>query len=122
MRDHMKRLFFGPRPSICIFHHEVTKCKRGLKGVITIHNNILVFGSNATDHNINLENCVKRAEETGVRLKLSKSTFLIPEVRWFGRIFSHTGISADSGKTSTNVEARHAELPASLLIQCKVCT
>ena len=83
----MKRLFFGPRPSTGIFHHEVAKCFGGMAGVITIHDNILVNVETVAKHNTNLEACLKRAEATGVRLKLSKFTFCSPEVKWFGRVF-----------------------------------
>ena len=38
-----KRLFFGPTNSSGMFHHEVTKLFAGLRGCITIHNNLLVF-------------------------------------------------------------------------------
>ena len=101
----MKRLFFGPRPSTGIFHHEVAKCFRGLDGVITIHDNILVYGETAIEHNTNLEACLDRAERMGVRLKLSKSTFCSPEVKWFGRVFSNTGYSADPDKIKLIVES-----------------
>ena len=101
----MKRLFFGPRPSTGIFHHEVAKCFGGLQGVITIHDNILVFGETAAEHNTNLEECLNRAERMGVRLKLSKSTFCSPEVKWFGRVFGNKGYSADPDKIQLIVEA-----------------
>ena len=101
----MKRLFFGPRPSTGIFHHEVTKCFRGVEGVTTIHDNILVYGRTAKEHNVNLRACLTRAEETGVRLKLGKSTFCSPEVKWFGRVFSNQGYSADPDKLAAIVEA-----------------
>lgn len=101
----MKRLFFGPRPSTGIFHHEVAKCFGGLKGVITIHDNILVHGETAAEHNKNLEACLSRAERMGVRLKLSKSTFCSPEVKWFGRVFGNKGYSADPDKIRLIAEA-----------------
>ena len=101
----MKRLFFGPRPASGIFHHEVSKCFRGLQGVTTIHDNILVYGATVDEHHRNLEACLQRAEEKGVRLKLSKSTFCSSEVSWFGRIFSGTGMSADPTKIAAIIEA-----------------
>ena len=101
----MRRLYFGPRPSTGIFHHEVTKCFRGVEGVTTIHDNILVYGRTAKEHNTNLQACLSRAEEMGVRLKLGKSTFCSPEVKWFGRVFSNKGYSADPDKLAAIVEA-----------------
>ena len=73
--------------------------------MITIHDNILVFGETAAEHNTNLEECLNRAERMGVRLKLSKSTFCSPEVKWFGRVFGNKGYSADPDKIRLIVEA-----------------
>ena len=105
----MTRLFFGPRPASGIFHHEVSKCFRGIPGVTTIHDNILVYGATVAEHHRNLEACLVRAEEKGVRLKLSKSTFCSPEVTWFGRLFSGTGVSADPSKIAAIVDAGRPE-------------
>ena len=41
----MKRLFFGPKAASGIFNDFVRKCFKGVEGVITIHKNILVYGS-----------------------------------------------------------------------------
>ena len=38
----MKRLFFGPKNSSGIFHHEVQKAFQAIPGVITIHDNVLI--------------------------------------------------------------------------------
>ena len=40
----MKRLFFRLTNSSGSFHHKVTKVFVGLKGFVTIHNNLLVYG------------------------------------------------------------------------------
>ena len=47
----MKRLFFGPTNSLGIFHHKVTKVFVGLKGCITIHDNLLVYRGDKAEHN-----------------------------------------------------------------------
>ena len=72
----MKRLYFGPMSATGIFHDVVQKTFRGVEGCITIHDNMLM----------------------GVTFKLSKSTFCQREVRWFGRVFSQTGVLADPDK------------------------
>ena len=101
----MKRLYFGPRPATGIFHHVVSKCFLGLDGVISIHDNILVYGKDAEEHNRHLQSMLERAEQMGIRLKLSKCTFCSNEVKWFGRVFSRTGCSADPEKISQIREA-----------------
>ena len=40
----MERLYFGPTASSGIFHNEIQKILQGLKGVLNIHDNILVWG------------------------------------------------------------------------------
>ena len=40
----MKQLFFGPVNSTRIFHHQVAKAFTGVKGCITINENILIYG------------------------------------------------------------------------------
>ena len=61
----LKRLYFRPRASSVIIHNEIVKCLRGIKGVTTIHDNILVQATAIEEHNRNLEACLIRAEEQG---------------------------------------------------------
>ena len=76
-----------------------------MPGCISIHDNVLVYGSTVEEHNRNLETMLARAAEKGITFKLSKSTFCLPEVRWFGRVFSSTGMSADPDKISHIITA-----------------
>ena len=101
----MKRLFFGPTNSSGIFHHEVRKAFAGVPGCISIHDNVLVHGRNADEHNRNLEATLQRAAERGITFKLAKTTLCVPEVKWFGRVFSGAGMSADPSKIQTIVQA-----------------
>ena len=101
----MKRLFFGPKASSGIFHNIVLKCFRGVEGVTTIHDNILVYGATPAEHHRNLRNCLERAKETGVRLRLDKCTIFENKVNWFGRVFSATGVSASPDKINTICQA-----------------
>ena len=104
----MKRLFFGPKNSSGIFHHEVKKAFTGVPGCITIHDNVLVYGKgpNAVDdHNKNLLATFKRAKEWGITFKEKQNTICAPEVKWFGRIFSAAGVSADPDKIQVIQEA-----------------
>ena len=94
----MERLFFGPTSSSGIFHHEVEKALRGVPGCISIHDNILVFGATAEEHRNNLRATLERCREKGITLKLAKSTFGKTRVKWFGRVFSADGVSADPAK------------------------
>ena len=101
----MKRLYFGPMSATGIFHHTISQQFAGVPGCISIHDNVLVYGSTVEEHNRNLEMTLTRAAERGITFKLSKSTFCLPEVRWFGRVFSSTGMSADPDKINHIITA-----------------
>ena len=105
----MKRLFFGPTNSSGIFHHEVTNVFAGLKGCITIHNNLLVYGCDEEEHNRNMAAMLQRAKEKGVALKLAKSAICAAEVKWFGRALSAAGVSADPDKIQYILQAGRPE-------------
>ena len=52
---------------------------------------------------------LERAAERGITFKLSKSTFCLTEVRWFGRVFSRIGMSADPDKIAHIITAGRPE-------------
>ena len=118
----MERLYFGPTASSGIFHNEVRKTFSGLTGVTSIHDNILVWGRNYQEHYENLINCLKRCKESGVILKLRKSTFCMDRVKWFGRIFTGNGVTADNDKIDNIKDAGRpmsTEDVRSLLMACQ---
>ena len=84
----MERLFFGPTTSSGIFHNEIRNALKGLQGTTNIHDNLLVWGKNHTEHLANLSACLARCAEQGITLKLSKSSFCMNEIKWFGRTFT----------------------------------
>ena len=55
-------------------------------------------GALPKEHNTNLRNCLRRAKETDMRLKLEKSTIFENKVDWFRRVFSSTRVSASGDK------------------------
>lgn len=118
----MERLYFGPTASSGIFHNEVRKAFSGLCGVTSIHDNILVWGKDYHEHYENLRKCLERCKEMGIILKLSKSTFCMNRVKWFGRIFSGNGVTADDDKIENIKEAGRptsTEDVRSLLMACQ---
>ena len=77
----MTQLFFGPANSTGIFHHQVAKAFRGVKGCITIHDNVLIYGKDIDEHDRNFLATIQRAAEKGIMFKQDKSTFCTPEVK-----------------------------------------
>lgn len=97
-----KVLFFGPTSAPDIFHAKIKQALVGLEGCVSIHDNILVWGKDAHEHERNLEVCLQRLHERGITLRREKCTFGASAVSWFGWIFSSSGMSADPAKI-TNV-------------------
>ena len=118
----MKRLYFGPTAASGIFHNEIRKAFTGLKGITTIHDNILVTGTTEEEHYNNLRECLVRCKERGIVLKLSKSTFCKNEIQWFGRTFTPYGVAADKHKIDlikSKGRPESSEDVRSLLMACQ---
>ena len=118
----MERGYFGPTSMSGIFHNEVRKALTGLTGVVSIHDNIAVHGANTEDHYENLKNCLQRCKDKGLSLKPSKSKFCMTRMKWFGRIFTGHGVTADPEKHAHIEEAgppTSIEDVRSLLMACQ---
>ena len=53
---------------------------------------------------------LERAKVKGVTLKLAKSTICAAEVKWFGRVFSAVGVSAEHDKIQRIVQAGQPQM------------
>ena len=97
-------LFFGASPASEIFHNKIKEAIRGLEGVVSIHDNILIYGTPDT-HECNLKACLQRLKEKGLTLRRKKCKFGKTSVTWFGYIFSESGMSADPKKIEAITKA-----------------
>ena len=98
------------------------KLLAGLDGVVSKHDNIAVHGTNTTNHYDNLKECLERCKEKGITLKPSKSKFCMSRMKWFGRIFTGHGVTADPEKHANIKEAgppTSIEDVRSLLMACQ---
>ena len=74
-----------------------------------MHSNILVWGRSYEEHRVNLAAHLQHFTEKGVTLKLSKSTFCMNEIHWFGRTFTPFGVRVDTKKTKVIIEQRRPQ-------------
>ena len=100
-----KVLFFGAAPASELFHEKIKTAMSGVPGCVSIHDNILVWGTDDKDHEHNLEATLKRMKERGLTARNTKCSFGMPSVAWFGWVFSETGMSADPQKIKSIAEA-----------------
>ena len=68
---------------------------QGLQGVKKIADDIIVFGKTRKEHDSNLEQCLQRISNKGLRLNQSKCTFLDKTLSFFGQVFSSQGCKPD---------------------------
>ena len=101
----IKRLPFGLSASSEIFQKRVNQALEGLKGILNITDDILIYGVGDTDkeaqqdHDRNLEALLQRCRERGIALNQNKLKLRITEVPFMGHIFSNQGLKIDPEKT-----------------------
>ena len=69
----------------------------GLEGVQQIQDDVVVHGA-GEEHDKRLQAVLKRLQKNGVTLRKEKCHFGVPEILWFGNIFSKQGMSPDPEK------------------------
>lgn len=98
------RLPYGINSSGEIFHRTMNEFFSDLPGVIIFVDDILVYGSNQTEHNARLESVFKRATEVNLKFNKSKCQFGLSEICYVGHIFNKNGISADKSKVEAIIK------------------
>ena len=90
-----KRLNYGTNAAAEIFQYTLQAQLQGLQGVKNIADDIIVFGKTRKEHDSNLEQCLQRISNKGLRLNQSKCTFLDKTLSFFGQVFSSQGCKPD---------------------------
>ena len=80
------------------------KALRRVEGCTTLHDNLLVYEKNHEEHRRALRDTLERYKKKDITLHRAKGSFCQTEVNWFGRVFSHEGVSADPRKIESIIE------------------
>ena len=72
----------------------------GLPGVLCNLDDVLVFGSDRTEHDTRLRAVLLRIRAAGITLNRAKCEFGKHEITFLGHIINQSGISADPEKLS----------------------
>jgi len=94
------RLPFGLKSSQDEFQRQIDESFEGLSGIVSICDDILVFGRTRDEHDTNLRNILKRSLEKGIRLNEEKLEVGVTEVQYFGHILSAEGLKPDPAKVA----------------------
>ncbi len=92
------RLFFGISSAAEVFQDAVCQVLSGLKGVVNISDDILVFGKSEEQHDENLKAALQRLSDSGLTLNRAKCKLYKSSVEYFGHVFSAAGMSASPEK------------------------
>ena len=104
------RLPFGLSSAPEEFQRRQHQVVEGLPGVLTIHDDILVFGEGDTyeeahqDHDRKLESLMKRCQERNVKLNKEKMKLRRSEVPYIGHVLTDKGLKPDPDKIRAMLE------------------
>ena len=87
------RLPFGISSAPGYFQEIMDQLTCDLRGVAVYLDDILVSGTDATEHLQNLRTLLQRLQEKGLRCKLEKCCFAEPSVEYLGHTLSRQGVS-----------------------------
>ena len=97
-RYKFKRLPFGINVSQDLFQESMDEITRDLDGVISIADDICVYGNDAEDHDRNLHNLMVKARAHGLVFNKSKCFIKVPEITFFGSVYSQNGVHPDPAR------------------------
>ena len=100
-----KRLNYGTYAAAEMFQYTLQTALQGLTGVKNIADDIIIFGSTRSEHDKNLDACLKRIAAKGLRLNQSKCNFLSKKLSFFGQIFTKEGTRPDPKKINDLLHA-----------------
>ena len=88
----VNRLPFGVASAPSLFQRIMENILQGLPGVSVYIDDILVTGKTIEEHLSNLKAVLTRLEESGIKLKRNKCSFLLPSVEYLGHHISADGV------------------------------
>ena len=91
-RYRFKRMPFGAKMSQDVFQMKMDLIMERCPGVISIHDDIVVYGVSEEDHNANLVNLLNVAQIEGLVLNSKKLELKRPRVSFFGAEYSADGM------------------------------
>ena len=100
---------FGVSSSPGIYQRSMDDMLRGIPGVCTYLDDLLITGKNDHDHKKTLEAVLQRLSDAGARLKRAKCVFEVPEIEYLEHLINALGLHP----TEENVRAiilRNAKL------------
>ena len=106
-----KRLNYGTNAATEIFQYTLQTQLQGIPGTRNIADDIVVYGKTRHEYDANLDECLQRLMEKGLRLNLAKCKFLKRTINFFGHIFSKDGCKPDPQRVK---DLKNAPVPENI--------
>ena len=100
---------FGVSSASEQYQHEIQRALAGLEGQVNISDHIIVHGRNQKEHDVRLENVIKRLQDCGLTLNVEKYEFNMDHFTFVGMVMSANGISCTEEKVKAVVETRQPQ-------------
>ena len=99
MFSEINRLPFGISSAPEIFQRHMSQMLEGMEGVVCHMDDILVHGTDQTQHDTRVRTVLQRLQAAGLTLN-NKCEFSKTSIKFLGYIIDASGIHADSSKTA----------------------
>jgi transposase InsO family protein len=106
-----KRLNFGINCASEIFQHAVRSVLQGIKNVINVSDDILIYSKDVQSHKKTLKQVFERLSKHGLTVNKDKCLFLKSSLKYIGYVFSQSGVKPDPEKVKA---IRQAPAPSNV--------
>ncbi|BES95665.1 Hypothetical Protein NTJ_08473 [Nesidiocoris tenuis] len=86
------RLCYGIKSAPAEFQRLMERLLARLKGVKCLIDDIIVSGSSRAEHNERLEKVLQILQDSGLRVKLPKCRFCVPQIEYLGHVIDKSGL------------------------------
>ncbi|RUA05255.1 MAG: hypothetical protein DSY43_04955 [Gammaproteobacteria bacterium] len=104
-----KRLMFGICSAPELYQHIIQQVLVGCEGAYNIHDDIIVFGQTAEEHDERLRKTLQHIQEKGLTLNKDKCMLRMPELTFMGYLLSQKGIGPTESRVEAVVNAREPQ-------------
>ena len=103
-RMRWRKLPFGLNISSELFQKRLHQALDGLVGVVCVADDIVVYGSDSSEHDARLKSLLERCRQLGIKLNKDKSEIARDSITFLGHQVTSQGLAADPGKVQAILE------------------
>lgn len=93
-----KRMPFGLVMSQDVFQQKMDQILEECEGVVSIADDIIVYGENETEHDAHMHTLMQVAAKNGIMFNSGKCAIKVPQITFFGTVYDKEGTHPDPEK------------------------